>query len=162
MYAVHVCFWLKVRESGSIFAVSRVFRCKCCSGLPLPPPLVFLCLYLCYGLHLILIRSDGTRPLTVYCSCSASVGFSHWQSEDTVHIVLGLWIWLRSTAAHSARSCFHPFSLFVLWIMEQALPTGRRLYFPLLSKAHFICFYCIPPPPQKMGLFFKNVSYRWA
>lgn len=50
-----------------------------------------LWLYLCYGLHLILIRSDSTRPLTVYCSCSTSVGFSHWQLEDTFHIVLGLW-----------------------------------------------------------------------
>lgn len=63
-----------------------LLRQQHCSGLSS----LSVC-YLCYGLRLILIQSDSTRPLTVYCSCSTSVGFSRWQLEDTFHIVLGLW-----------------------------------------------------------------------
>lgn len=74
--------------------------------VPLSPLAPSLWLYLCYGLHLILIRSDSTRPLTVYCSCSTSVGFSHWQLEDTFHIVLGLWSCASCIAAHSTHSFF--------------------------------------------------------
>lgn len=74
---------------------------------------LFLWLYLCNGLHLILIWSDSTRPLTVYCSCSTSVGFSHWQLEDTFHIVLGLWFGVSCIAAHSTHSFF--FSFFFLF-----------------------------------------------
>lgn len=63
-------------------------------------------MYLCNGLHLILIRSGSTRPLTVHCSCSTSVGFTYWQWEDTFHIVLGLWVRFGCITAHSAHSFF--------------------------------------------------------
>lgn len=78
--------------------------------LSFPPS---LWLYLCSGPHLILIQSDSTRPLTVYCSCSTSVGLSHWQLEDTFHIVLGLRFGASCIAAHTTHSFFPPFSVCV-------------------------------------------------
>lgn len=65
-----------------------------------PAPSLSSCLHLHNGLRLILIGSDRTRPLTVYRSCSASVGFSQWQREDTFHTVVGLWLRVSWIAEH--------------------------------------------------------------
>lgn len=102
---------------NTIFSCSPTPHLCACSEL-LSFPLSFspsLWLYLCSGPHLIMIRSDSTRPLTVYCSCSTSVGLSHWQLEDTFHIVLGLRFGVSCIAAHTTHSFFSPFSVCVKW-----------------------------------------------
>lgn len=98
-----------------------------------------LWLYLCNGVRLILIRSDSTRPLTAHCSCSTSVRFSHWQWEDTFHIVLGLWFRVRVTLEQD-----NTHSLFSFFFSLCLMNLGKKHSLMRASLLHFLLVFTHP------------------
>lgn len=110
--------------------------CVAVSWSALFPPLLHL--YLCWGPRLILIWSDSTGPLTVYRSCSTSVGLGYWQLEDAFHIVLGLWCWVFCIAAHSTHSFSPHLSVHACMESVSSLPSdpAPRTYTTRLQFAN--------------------------